>query len=170
MHRVPPGRRRRLASMNLGCNKKQHKEGGFTLIELMIVIAILGILMAIVQGPVLKKAAQKFNEKKLILIGSLLLAVSFLLYNSTDIITIYTAAVFLAIGNGLMWPSVLSYLSVAAGDKYQGTVQGFASSGGSIASIVGLIVGGVLFATFGSGVFIISSIVIFSVFVMSVKL
>ena len=41
-----------------------------------------------------------------------------------------------------MWPSVLATLSKAAGEKFQGAVQGFASSFGGVASIVGLTLGG----------------------------
>ncbi len=52
---------------------------------------------------------------------------------------VYGAAVLFACGNGVMWPSFLSILSRAAGDRYQGSVQGFASSVGSFASILCLV-------------------------------
>jgi MFS transporter, DHA1 family, tetracycline resistance protein len=45
---------------------------------------------------------------------------------SSNIILIYAAAVLFAVGNGLMWPSVMSILANRAGIVYQGTVQGVA--------------------------------------------
>ena len=51
--------------------------------------------------------------------------------------------IFFALGNGLMWPSFMSILSRHAGTENQGVIQGVASSFGSIASIIGLILGGI---------------------------
>ena len=80
-----------------------------------------------------------------------------------------SAALF-ALGNGLMWPSVLSTLSKAAGEKFQGSVQGIASSFGSIASIMGLTIGGILYELLGSGIFLLSAGVIYLVFFMALGL
>ena len=80
---------------------------------------------------------------------------------SFDIVIIYLAAVLFAIGNGLMWPSFLSFLSKTAGSRYQGSVQGFATSVGSSASIIGLIVGGILYEIIDVRTFLISAILIY---------
>jgi MFS family permease len=80
------------------------------------------------------------------------------------------AALFFAAGNGLMWPSFLSLLSKQAGDRYQGAVQGVASSAGSLASIIGLVLGGVMYEIIGAGRFLISESVIVLVFLLSLKL
>ena len=101
--------------------------------------------MILVEGPVLRKALQKFSEEKLVIIGSVILGTNFIFFVSTEIILIYGAAILFAIGNGLMWPSVMSILSKRAGTVHQGAVQGVASSFGSLASIIGLIVGGLLY-------------------------
>ena len=66
----------------------------------------------------------------------------------------------MALGNGVMWPSVMSVLSKLAGQTYQGAVQGFAGSLGAVASIVGLALGGMLYANFGARVFWASAVVI----------
>jgi MFS family permease len=54
-----------------------------------------------------------------------------------------------AIGNGLMWPSVLSLLSKRAGCTHQGAVQAIADSFWSLASIIGLTIGGILYHALG---------------------
>ena len=57
-----------------------------------------------------------------------------------------------------------------AGTINQGAVQGVASSVGSISSIIGLIMGGLLYNTIGAKTFLISAGVIFLVFIISFRL
>jgi MFS family permease len=56
-----------------------------------------------------------------------------------------------------MWPSVMSILSKRAGTINQGAVQGVASSFSSLASIIGLTVGGLLYNLIGEITFLISA-------------
>jgi MFS transporter, DHA1 family, tetracycline resistance protein len=87
-----------------------------------------------------------------------------------NIIFVYVAVILFAVGNGLMWPSFMSILSRRAGTDLQGAVQGVAGSFGGLASIIGLILGGILYDQIGAVTFLISATVIFSVFVMSFRL
>jgi len=143
---------------------------GWTVTEMGIFFAVLSGIMVLVQGPVLRKASKRFSEEKLVIIGSMILGTNFILLLSTDIIIIYGAAILFAVGNGLMWPSVLSILSKRAGTVQQGAVQGVANSFESLASIIGLTMGGLLYNTLGATTFLISSGVIFTVFIMSFRL
>jgi MFS transporter, DHA1 family, tetracycline resistance protein len=143
---------------------------GWTVTQLGIFYGILSGIMVLIQGPVLRKALKKFSEQQLVIIGSVVLGTNFILYLSSDIILIYLAAVLFAVGNGLMWPPVMSILSKRAGNVYQGTVQGVANSFASLASIIGLIMGGLLYTTLGTTTFLISAVVIFTVFIMSFRL
>ncbi len=138
--------------------------------ELGVFYAVLSGIMVLVQGPVLRKALKKFSEEKLVIIGSIILGTNFILFVSNNNILIYGAAVLFAVGNGLMWPSFLSLLSKIAGNAYQGFIQGVASSFGSLASIVGLIIGGLVYNLIGGFTFLISAGIIFVVFIMSFKL
>jgi MFS transporter, DHA1 family, tetracycline resistance protein len=143
---------------------------GWTVTQMGIFYAVLSGIMVLVQGPILRKALRKFSEEQLVIIGSVILGTNFILFVSPDIILIYGAAVLFAVGNGLMWPSVMSILSNRAGIVYQGTVQGVANSFGSLASIIGLLVGGLLYNVLGAITFLVSAGVIFSVFIMSFRL
>jgi MFS family permease len=138
--------------------------------ELGVFYAVLSGIMVLVQGPVLRKALKKFPEEKLVIIGSIILGTNFILFVSNNSIFVYGAAILFAVGNGLMWPSFLSILSKTAGNAYQGFIQGVASSFGSLASIVGLIIGGLLYNLIGEFTFLISAGIIFIVFIMSFKL
>jgi MFS family permease len=143
---------------------------GWTVTQMGIFYAVLSGIMVLVQGPVLRKALKKFSEEQLVIIGSVILGTNFILYLSPDIILIYGAAVLFAVGNGLMWPPVMSILANRAGTIYQGTVQGVANSFASLASIIGLIMGGLLYNILGVTTFLISAGVIFTVFIMSFRL
>lgn len=138
--------------------------------QLGIFYAILSGIMVFIQGPVLRKALKKFSEEKLVILGSIILGTNFVLFFSNNIISVSSAVVLFALGNGLMWPSFMSILSKRAGTVLQGAVQGVAGSVGGVASIIGLIGGGVLYDLIGSATFLISAVVIFSVFVMSFRL
>lgn len=138
--------------------------------QLGIFYAVLSGIMVFIQGPVLRKALKKFSEEKLVIFGSLILGVNFVLFFSESIISVYIAVVLFAIGNGLMWPSFMSILSKRAGTDLQGAVQGVAGSIGGVASIIGLIAGGVLYNLTGGATFLVSAVIIFSVFVMSFRL
>ena len=142
----------------------------WSITEMGIFYAVLSGIMILVQGPVLRKALQKFSENKLVIIGSLVLGINFIFFLSNNILLIYTAAVLFAIGNGLMWPSLLSILAKKAGTVHQGAVQGVASSFASLASIIGLTIGGVLYNAIGATTFLITAGVIFTVFIISFRL
>jgi DHA1 family tetracycline resistance protein-like MFS transporter len=143
---------------------------GWTVTQMGIFYAVLSGIMVLVQGPILRKALKKFSEEQLVIIGSVILSTNFILYLSPNIILIYGAAVLFAVGNGLMWPPIMSILSNRAGIVYQGTVQGVANSFASLASIIGLMVGGLLYSLVGPITFLVSAGVIFTVFIMSFRL
>lgn len=138
--------------------------------QIGIFFVVLSGIMVAVQGPVLRKALTRFSEEKLVILGNMILGINFLLFISNNIILLYVAAGLFAIGNGLMWPSFMSILSYRAGTTHQGAVQGLAGSFGSLASIIGLTIGGILYSLFGSTTFLVSAIVIFAVSILSFRL
>ena len=138
--------------------------------QLGIFYAVLSGIMVVIQGPVLRKALKKFSEQKLVIIGSVILGTNFILFMSNITFVIYGAVILFALGNGLMWPSFMSILSKRAGTTLQGAVQGVAGSFGSLASIIGLILGGTLYNLIGATTFLVSAGVIFTAFIMSFRL
>lgn len=132
--------------------------------------SILSLMMVVVQGPVLSWVSRRVSEGPLVVLGNLILGVNFLLLTSPNRSTIYLAAALFALGNGLMWPSVMSILARVAGDQHQGAVQGIAGSCGSLASIVGLVAGGILYESIGTATFVLAGGVIFLVCVLSLRL
>jgi MFS family permease len=129
--------------------------------------SILSVSMVVVQGPILSRVSKRLSDTTLCALGSLILATSFVLFLSSQVSLLYVGAMVLALGNGLMWPSVVSMLSKAAGERYQGAVQGFASSFGAVASILGLLGGGVLYARLEARIFLVSAATILCVFILA---
>jgi MFS transporter, DHA1 family, tetracycline resistance protein len=132
--------------------------------------AVLSGIMVVVQGPVLRKALIKFSEEQLVISGNMILGANFILFDLNNIVLLYAAAALFAIGNGLMWPSFMSILSYRAGIVHQGAVQGLAGSFGSLTSIIGLTIGGILYSLFGSTTFVVSAGVIFATSILSFRL
>jgi MFS family permease len=129
----------------------------WTLLQTGVFFSVMGLAMVVVQGPVLKRVSRVFSDKVLVAAGSGILAASFMFFTSPNIVLIYTGTLLLALGNGVMWPSIMAILSRTTDSSYQGAVQGVASSVGAVASITGLLVGGLLFAFLGANVFLISA-------------
>jgi MFS family permease len=125
--------------------------------------------MVVVQGPLLAWASSRLSDRVLMAGGSVVLCLGFVALFSEDTALIYAGAVLIASGNGLMWPTFMSVLSKSAGKRLQGAVQGFASSAGAVASILGLIGGGVAYVRFGASIFLIAAAVILLVAVTAAK-
>ena len=61
-------------------------------------------------------------------------------------------------------------LSKLAGKTYQGSVQGFAMSASSLASIIGLLAGGVLYTQLKAMSFLVAAVIIYIVVFLSLRL
>ncbi|WP_338037569.1 MFS transporter [Methanosarcina spelaei] len=142
----------------------------WSIAKMGVYFTVLSGLLILVQSTVLPRISRKYSDVVLIIFGSLMLGTNFLLLIPGNVFLTYLAAGFFALGDGIMWPSFLSLLSKVAGRKYQGTVQGVASSSGGLASITGLILGGLLYETLAGTSFLIAGLVIYTVFVLNFRL
>jgi MFS transporter, DHA1 family, tetracycline resistance protein len=119
---------------------------------------------------VLSAISRRVSDETLTIIGGFILATNFLLMMSHNTVIIYIGAFLFSLGNGLMWPSFLSILSRVAGHKYQGAIQGIASGAGSLASIIGLLGGGILYHLYFEKTFLITAVIIYLVSIISFRL
>jgi len=138
--------------------------------QMGIFFAVLSGEMVLVQGPLLTLLSKRVTDEKLTITGGIILAANFIFMMSHSVLVLYFAAFLFSLGNGLMWPSFLSILSRVAGHTYQGAIQGLASGVGSLASIIGLIGGGILFHAYHEKTFLIAGGIIFVVFLCSFRL
>ncbi|MEL7249939.1 MAG: MFS transporter, partial [Bacteroidota bacterium] len=115
-------------------------------------------------------AGPRISECWLVMIGSLLIGLSFVSMTFATTAAVYLANVLLSIGNGIMWPSFLSIFAQRSDPSKQGTIMGYGNSTGSLASIFGLILGGILFSRIGPSVFFLGATLLFCITVASVGL
>lgn len=143
---------------------------GWEMSQLGVYFSILSLVMIVVQGPVMTYLSPRVSEKPLVVIGSLVMFLSFVLLQYEDMTLIYSAAILFALGNGIMWPSYLSLLGQMGEASEQGYIQGIASSAGSLASIVGLVIGGIMYGLFAATSFGFAALVFIAVFVLAFML
>ncbi len=125
--------------------------------------AYLSLVMVVAQGPILARASKSFSDGVLAIGGTLVLTIGFAGLFWAYVPMLYVAATLIALGNGLMWPSVMAMLSSAAGNQHQGAVQGTSGSIGAAASIIGLVAGGLLYNWAGAWVFVMAALLILPV-------
>lgn len=138
--------------------------------EVGLFFAYLSLMMALVQAVVLPRISNRFSEVKLILAGSVILGLNFVILAYGKAGHAYIAAILFALGNGVMWPSFLALLAQNAGQRHQGVIQGLGNSFGSLASILGLITAGFLYDIVQGKTFLVAAFIIFLVFLLSFKL
>ena len=143
---------------------------GWDVTDIGAFFAILSLMIVLVEGPVLARLSRRFSESTLIIVGLPILGTNFVLMQSTNVAVLYVGAALFAIGNGIMWPSIVSMISKVAADRFQGAVQGIAGSAGSLASIVGLVMGGVAYSAIGVGTFLICAGIAYASFILALRL
>mgnify|MGYP001799369538 CR=1 FL=1 len=139
-------------------------------LSLGIFFSFLSGLMIVVEGPLLSLLSKRLSESQLIIVGGAILVGNFVVIGLGGKELVYMAGVLFALGNGLMWPSFLSLLSKTGGAAQQGAVQGIANSSGSLASIVGLVIGGYLYGTFGPATFLVTAVILAINWVLCLRL
>jgi multidrug resistance protein len=115
--------------------------------EASYMFTYIGVLMVIVQGGFVRRLVPRFGEKKLIVVGTLLMGVGFFMtYQAFTLSMLLLAIAVTAVGNGLNTPSLSSLISRAASGEHQGGVLGVSQSMGALARVVGPLVGTSLLA------------------------
>ncbi|MEM7678630.1 MAG: MFS transporter, partial [Myxococcota bacterium] len=116
--------------------------------------ALMSGTMIVAQGPLLSFVSARLSPSVIFVSGMLGLVIAFIAFALTPWWAPFLGAFLFAVGNGLAWPIFQARVAEAAAPEYQGSVQGAATSAGSLASIVGLIFGGIFYPWFGVGLFI----------------
>jgi MFS family permease len=124
--------------------------------RLGIFFAVLSGMMIVAQGPLLTLASKYLSRRIVFGTGMACLVFSLLSLVLPAGPVTYVGAALFALGNGLSWPTFQARVAEVAGDA-QGAIQGAATSASSLASISGLIVGGVLYPALQGGLFYLAA-------------
>jgi DHA1 family tetracycline resistance protein-like MFS transporter len=120
-------------------------------------LGFVGVLIVVVQGGMVGRLARRFGEGRLTVIGAAFMVPGLLLIplapasRVAGYAVLYAAMVPLALGNGLLHPSLHALLSRRCKGDEQGGVLGLNQSLSSLARVAGPTTGGLLFQTLGIG-------------------
>lgn len=122
----------------------------FRQIDLAYFFLFMGVIVAAIQGGLIGRLAKRIGEKGLILVGAMSFTIGFALVPSIwRVPLLYGVAFFIAIGQGLTYPSLTSLVSKAAPENERGSMLGLATAVGSLARFVGPVFSGFLYDVAG---------------------
>ncbi len=127
--------------------------------ELGFFFSFASAALIVVQGPVLGYLGERVSAAILFGVGAFVMFFSFYAYSLPYDAAVYVAAGLFAIGNGIMWPSYMSMLATLGPAHQKGAIQGVAAGIGSLASILGLLLGGMIYAQFQAATFIAAGVI-----------
>ncbi len=112
--------------------------------------AFVGLLSAAIQGGLIGRLAKRFGEGRLVVFGSIALALGMLMIPfSTSLAPLLAAMVIVALGFSLVSPSLNSLISLQVGADLQGGTMGVARSVTTLARVMGPGWAGALFYFIG---------------------
>lgn len=116
-----------------------------------ILFTYLGILGVIVQLVLLKRILKRLIEKKVLVITSLGMAIAFLLIGASfNLVVLIIGITILSVSRGVFRPVLLGEISKSVSEDKQGNVAGLNQSVGSLARLIGPIIGALLYDYAGS--------------------
>lgn len=115
---------------------------GYTAVQNGYLFAFVGVLAILIQGGIFARLAKKLGEARLLVIGSLLLflsffAVPFVSPISGGLAALLLGTAFFSLGNSLASPAITSLASKEAHDEDQGKTLGILQSAASLARAIG---------------------------------
>ncbi len=108
----------------------------------------IGIFSVIIQGGLIGKLTGLFGERKLVLIGAILLTLGFIGFPISAVVpawnvwSLATATACISIGSSCLTPAAMSLTSQLADPAEQGSILGVAQSFASLARMAGPTIGG----------------------------
>ncbi len=120
-----------------------YKVYGFEDRQIGYLFGIIGIIGAIIQGGVLRQISKYVSDEKLVIIGIFFMMIGLggLPYG-VNFLGVAIIGGFLAIGSGILQPTILGLVSKEANEENQGSILGLNQSLASLARVFGPLWGG----------------------------
>jgi MFS family permease len=116
---------------------------GFSQLDLAWFFLFMGVIVVMLQGGLIGKLAKVLGEKMLVAIGAASFTIGLVMVPSVwRVPLLYVVAFFIAIGQGLSYPSLTSLVTKATPKAEHGTMLGLAAGIGSLARFLGPVVSG----------------------------
>jgi MFS family permease len=118
----------------------------FTQMQLAWFFLFMGVIVATIQGGLIGRLAKALGEKTLVIIGAASFTIGLALVPTVwHVPYLYVVAFFVAIGQGLTYPSLTSLVTKASPPNEHGSMLGLASGIGSLARFIGPILSGAFY-------------------------
>jgi predicted MFS family arabinose efflux permease len=124
---------------------------GYTPTQNAWMFVYVGLLIALIQGGLIRRLAPRFGEKRLALVGMALPVPGFVAIGLAETTgMLYLGLTFMAVGSALAMPTLASLASRYAPAERQGLAMGSFRSAGALSRGLGPILGGIVFWKLGS--------------------
>jgi len=118
----------------------------FRQLDMAYLFLFMGVIVAGIQGGLIGRLVKRLGEKRVIVTGGVFFSLGFFLVPSIwRVPLLYAVALFIAIGQGLCYPALMSLVSKASPENERGSILGLATSAGSLARFIGPLLTGVLY-------------------------
>ena len=117
----------------------------------MWMFVFIGLVIAFVQGGVVRRVVPKYGERRVALVGLIALLPGFIFIGlASSVFALYAGLGFMAVGSALAMPCFSSLVSRYAPEEVQGLVLGSFRSVGALSRAIGPLLGGSLYWLLGS--------------------
>lgn len=117
-----------------------------SIIEVAVLLALVGIVMAVIQGGLIGKLSQRFGDKNLLIGGLLFQAIGFILFILVSSLwMIYIVGSIISIGAALRLPTLNALLSKNVSPNEQGEVFGVSTSLFALMNVLGPLWAGLVY-------------------------
>jgi len=143
----------------------------FDVLEVAWIFVGMAIVMGGIQGGGMKPLSARYSEKQLVVTGSLLLGLGFVLLPSAPTWAVLLLPLALAaVGRAITQPPLMSLTSMAATSDTRGVVMGTFQSSASLARVVGPVLAGLLYDLAEPGPFYLAAALMGLAFLLSRRL
>lgn len=110
------------------------------------ILAMMALIMVAIQGGMIKRLVMRFGEKRLLTVGSVCLALAFVLVpESPSVALLLIPLAISSVGRGISQPSLMSLVSRGGDEGLHGSVMGTFQASASLARVAGPVLAGVLY-------------------------
>jgi MFS transporter, DHA1 family, tetracycline resistance protein len=118
----------------------------FSTKELGYFFGFMGVIVAALQGGVIGLIVRRIGDIGTATLGAVSLFVGMVLIPVVPTIPwLVVVAVFIAIGQGLVYPSLTSHISKLAPEEHRGSILGISTASASLSRVFGPIMAGILY-------------------------
>ncbi len=144
----------------------------FTPKDLGYFFGFMGVVVAMIQGGLIGRLTRALGERTVVAIGTFSFMIGFAAVPFVPRPSLlYPAALLVAIGQGLCYPSLMSLVTKSSPSNQHGSVLGVSSSVSSLSRVLGPILGGTMYGIAAAkGAFLVASGIALVAFVIAISI